>query len=186
MPGSPHTLMMRFALRALTSSTVMPSIFVRIFSRPFSRCAHRGFLVVTLTIASETTSARMRRNDTFSTKPPRVGRVFRLNRVASSPFTEQSSIVTLRMPPESSEPIVKSPCPDFATHRRTRTSSVGTPRRRPSRSRPDLQHMTSSPCSKVQSSTRTPFVDSKFAPSVLLPCAATSRLRRTTSRQWNM
>src|SRR5580692_11684819 len=81
----------------------------------------------------------------------------------------QFSTCTSRTSPEVSLPMVTPPCPSFITQFLTIILWLGTPTRRPSRLRPLLMAMQSSPVSNSQSSISTSLDDSGLHPSLFGP-----------------
>src|SRR5579863_9149694 len=113
--------------------------------------------------------------------PPRTALV--LNRIASlrlGLFSRQFSAYTLRTPPDISLPMVSPPCPSFISQLRMTRFSLGTPTRRPSRFRPDLIAMQSSPVSNTQFSIRTSRDESGSHPSLFGPWLLILMLRTVT------
>src|SRR5665213_726796 len=81
-------------------------------------------------------------------------------------FNRQFSTKTFRIPAETSLPRVIPPWPSFISQFRTITFSVGAATLRPSRLRPDLMAMQSSPVLKLQLSIRTSVHESGSQPSL--------------------
>src|SRR5580698_2526944 len=92
----------------------------------------------------------------------------------------QFSTYMLRTSPDASLPIVTPPCPSFMTHFRTIMFWLGTAIRRPSRLRPLLIAMQSSPVSNSQLSISTSVEDSGSHPSLFGPWVAILTLRTVT------